>query len=212
MTSADTAGGQTGPAAASRPRHGRRARHVLGASSRHRVVFAGPVGVGKTTAVRSLTDVAAVDTDVPITPTTADRPQGTKTTTTVGIDYGVWKPTDELSVSLVGTPGQERFGATRASLLVPHSRIVLWVFGDDPDLTGQVRTWLETLGAPALYRRLAIAVTRTADDGAGARAELLPLLGQMGADSTPVLAVDPRDRASVMRIVSAALDRPEEHR
>lgn len=200
-----------GAAAAPRAR-GRRARHAIGSSSRHRVIFAGPVGVGKTTAVRALTDIATIDTDVPITDRSGeDAKVAGKTTTTVGIDHGVWKPTADLVVTLLGTPGQDRFESLRGSLLMPHSRVVLWMFADDVDeLEGQVRTWLEAIGTPAAYRRMAIALTRTEDGGKAGRTALAPLLAELDAGDTPVMAVDPRDRDSVMRVVSRALDRPEE--
>lgn len=190
--------------------HGRRARHHLGSAARHRVVFAGPVGVGKTTAVRALTDVDAVDTEVPIsTPAAEERVVPGKLTTTVGIDYGIWKPTADLSVALVGTPGQDRFGTARASLLAPHSRVVLWAFGDDDRLVEDVRTWLDTVAAPVVHRRMAIAVTRTDDGAASARSALAPLLAEHNVPTAPVMAVDPRDRDAVMRVVCAALDLPE---
>lgn len=214
-SSPDPASAQDGaPATEERPR-GRHARHVLGVASRYRVIFAGPVGVGKTTAVRALTDVAPVDTDVPLTGgERGERSVPGKTTTTVGIDYGVWKPTSEISVALVGTPGQDRFQNVRAAVLAPHARVVLWVFGGDGDdvLIDEVRRWLEGLGSVAAARRVAIAVTRTTDEGAAARAALAPLLTEHGAPLAPIRAVDPRSRDDVMRVVSAALDLPEETR
>ncbi|MGP9693600.1 GTP-binding protein [Brachybacterium sp. AOP25-B2-12] len=213
MTRPRTAANRAADAGTGRPSldHGRRARHHLGTAARHRVVFAGPVGVGKTTAVRVLTDVDAVDTEVPISApaSSEDRAVPGKLTTTVGIDYGIWKPTEDLSVALVGTPGQDRFGTARASLLAPHSRVVLWAFGDGDQLVDDVRSWLDTVASPVVHRRMAIAVTRTDDGANAARAALAPLLAEHNVPTAPVLAVDPRDRDAVMRVVCAALDLPE---
>lgn len=37
---------------------------VVGATTSHQVVFVGPMGVGKTTAVKALSDIPIVSTDV----------------------------------------------------------------------------------------------------------------------------------------------------
>lgn len=187
-------------------RRGRRAAHSTSDAARFRVVFVGPMGVGKTTAVGALTDVAAVGTEVPITG--GGDPATGKTTTTVGIDYGVWKPSTDLSIALVGTPGQDRFAAVRTSLIAPWTRVILWLYGDDPDLRAHARDWLDAIGAkPSM--RLAVAITRT-DDIAAARTLVEPILRESGLVDALVLAADPRDRGSVMNAVSAALGLPEE--
>ena len=179
------------------------------APTRYRVVFAGPVGAGKTTAVRALSDVAAVDTDVPISHGSADRGDGEKTTTTVGLDYGVWKPTTQISVSLVGTPGQERFAAARSSVMMPNTHVVLWLRADRPEIARDAAEWLDKFVGG--LHRVGIAVTRTeGDDPSAARAMLGGVLQRYGISPMRVQSVDARDRDSVMRVVSTALDFPEE--
>lgn len=188
---------------------GRRAQRNLGSTTSFRVVMAGPVGVGKTTAVRTLSGIETIETEVPLTlgAETASLPDA-KTTTTVGLDYGVWKPTEEISVALIGTPGQERFAEARASFNAPWTRALLWLYGDSPTLATDAESWIGSMG-PKSLPRLAIALTRTADGGASGAAALRPVLERFGAGGQPVLAADPRDRDSVIRVVSAALDLPE---
>ena len=73
---------------------------------KYKVIITGPVGSGKTTAINALTDEKALKTDVPVSDmTTSQRKQ----TTTVALDYGVIKLTDEDVAHVYGTPGQERF-------------------------------------------------------------------------------------------------------
>jgi small GTP-binding protein len=70
-----------------------------------KIIFTGPVGAGKTTAIRSISDIDIVATDQSASDMTKDR----KRETTVAMDYGVIKIGEEEKVHLYGTPGQERF-------------------------------------------------------------------------------------------------------
>lgn len=70
-----------------------------------KIVFTGPMGVGKTTAIRGVGDGVTVSTEVPL----SDGCVGDKTSTTVGLDYGVCHLPEGRVLKLFGTPGQERF-------------------------------------------------------------------------------------------------------
>lgn len=192
------------------PSGAKRDRRVLGNPTPYRVVFAGPMGVGKTTAVRSLSGISTSETEVPLTVMDPGaEAMGDKNTTTVGIDYGVWKPTADVSVALIGTPGQDRFAEVRTTYMVPWTRVLLWLFGDRDDLLEQAETWIRSIGLENVGR-LVLAITRTTDAAAAARRELQPMLERIGADSIPVIAADGRDALSVEHVVSKALDMPEE--
>jgi len=67
-----------------------------------KILVAGPVGAGKSTFVRTLSDTPFVDTDV-----MASEDIG-KLATTVGIDFGS-RNIEDLRILLFGVPGQERF-------------------------------------------------------------------------------------------------------
>ncbi len=72
----------------------------------HKILFAGPVGAGKTTAITSVSDSPVVATDAQASDEVLERKQ----TTTVAMDYGTLQIDPQLNIQLVGTPGQERFG------------------------------------------------------------------------------------------------------
>lgn len=78
-----------------------------------KLVVTGPFGVGKTTLIRTLSEIATLHTEEAMTQSstalddTAGLPD--KTTTTVAIDFGRLTVHDDLVLYMFGTPGQERF-------------------------------------------------------------------------------------------------------
>lgn len=78
-----------------------------------KVVVAGPFGVGKTTLIRSLSEIRPLHTEEVMTEAGAlvDDLAGVrdKTTTTVAIDFGRRTLPGDLVLYLYGTPGQRRF-------------------------------------------------------------------------------------------------------
>lgn len=180
-------------------------RPVVGTTITHQVAFCGPLGVGKTTAVRSASTGAIASTEAPWSVTSTLVGRGSpKRTTTVGIDYGEWKLDGGTTVAIYGTPGQERFAEARRGALRPGSRIVLWLYGNSPTALADLDEWLTLLDADTTHDRLAIAVTRLADPGA------LPLerFREAVAERYPDIAVldaDPRNPDEVREAVRHAL-------
>lgn len=71
----------------------------------YKILFSGPVGAGKTTAIKTLSDIDVVATEAKAT----DNVKSIKDNTTVAMDYGRINLDSETAVHLYGTPGQERF-------------------------------------------------------------------------------------------------------
>ncbi|MBY8874221.1 ATP/GTP-binding protein [Micromonospora sp. PLK6-60] len=78
-----------------------------------KVVIAGGFGVGKTTCVRSISEIPPINTEAWMTAASepVDRldPGIDKTTTTVAMDFGRLTIDQDLVLYLFGTPGQPRF-------------------------------------------------------------------------------------------------------
>ncbi|MEZ5536465.1 MAG: ATP/GTP-binding protein [Thiolinea sp.] len=70
-----------------------------------KIIFTGPVGAGKTTAIDAISDIKIIKTDEYASDMTKSR----KPQTTVAMDYGLIRLGENERVHLYGTPGQERF-------------------------------------------------------------------------------------------------------
>lgn len=181
---------------------------ILGHAVSRQVVFVGPFGVGKTTALRAVSDIPVVNTDVATGEASAQAVAQGKTTTTIGLDYGEWQFPDGSRVALVGVPGQERFEAMWDVLIPRSSAIVLWLYGDTATRLRDATQWLEVLAQRKAVARLAVAVTRV--QASQAEAALMPfrqLIGRYHA-LAPVITADPRSPGDVMQTIMMALMSP----
>lgn len=103
-----------------------------------KLVVSGPVGAGKTTFIRALSEIPVVETDE-----LASEAIG-KAKTTVALDYGL-VTLDELPVHLFGTPGQARFDFMWDVLVEGALGFILLVAGDQPSAFASARQILEYL-------------------------------------------------------------------
>lgn len=101
----------------------------------YKVIITGPMGAGKTTAIKMVSEITPILTDVYNSDHSVK-----KATTTVGFDYGEILISENERFRLYGTPGQERFdfmwrflesGAFGIILLLDMSRTS---FLDDLDI------------------------------------------------------------------------------
>lgn len=88
-----------------------------------RVSLIGPMGIGKTTALRSLCGALMAATDVP----NLDRAAHSKEFTTVGAEFGEIDLGEGMRLQLVGSPGQDRFDFVRRWVLNASVGVLLMV-------------------------------------------------------------------------------------
>ena len=170
------------------------------ADTNHKIIFTGPVGSGKTTAIASISDIEPVTTDARATDMTLDR----KPKTTVAMDYGQIVLGKGAKVHLYGTPGQERFdfmwdiltkGGIGLVLLLDNTRPT--PFKDMQFYIGAFREFIDST-------RLVIGVTQMDQQPTPTIDEYNLQLSALDLDA-PIFEVDARRRDDVSALVQALL-------
>jgi small GTP-binding protein len=105
-----------------------------------KIVVAGPVGAGKTTFINTISEIETVATEAPISDGSGT---ATKTTTTVGIDFGRITLAGGLELYLFGTPGQERFTFMWDIVSTGMLGVIILLDCERPETYATARTQLE---------------------------------------------------------------------
>lgn len=173
------------------------------------ILFMGPVGAGKTEAIRSLSDIDVVDTDVAATDETALL----KEKTTVSMDVGVLNLGGGDRLRLYGAPGQGRFDFMW-EILVEHTKgLVIMLNHANPDPLQDIAFYAGRLKGMLAGRTLPVVVGVTHTDERTDRSMTLYLeyLKQhplpFASGKVPVFRVDARQRhdASALMMALAAM-------
>lgn len=120
-----------------------------------KIVFAGPVGSGKTTAIRSLSDIDVVNTDA----VASDVVRSIKSTTTVAMDYGLMRLDSGDQVRLYGTPGQKRFDFMWDILTEHALGLVLMLKASNPDPVSDLRFYVKEFRGLIDHTALVVGLT-----------------------------------------------------
>ncbi len=170
----------------------------------YKLIFTGPVGAGKTTAIRSVSNLIYKDSDVKVSDGIGMR----KTKTTVAMDNGVLQISDEERVHLYGTPGQERFrfmwdilandiakDSVGLAIMVDNTRN--YPFRD-------LAYYLKEFKKLATTKKLVIAVTHTDIQASPGLNDYKSWLGRNSV-SASVVQIDARDEKDVLLLVGVLL-------
>ena len=165
------------------------------------ILFAGPTGAGKTTAIRSLSEIEVVSTEAVNT----DRTVADKDTTTVGFDYGeiLLEPDDK--VRLYGIPGQERFDFMWEILTEGGIALLLLIDNSRGEPLKQLRFYLGAFSGFIRKTAVAVGVTHMDVPGGPRLADYQAELDRAGQPGVPVFEVDARNRRDVCLLIEAVL-------
>lgn len=105
-----------------------------------KIVITGPVGVGKTTFISTISEIETVATEAAISDGSGT---ATKSTTTVGIDFGRLAVAPGMELYLFGTPGQQRFDFMWDIAAEGALGVILLLDCERPDTYPQAREVLE---------------------------------------------------------------------
>lgn len=165
-----------------------------------KILFTGPVGAGKTTAIGAISDVPPVSTDVAAT----DSARALKDKTTVGMDYSYITVADEKRVHLYGTPGQERFSFMWKILARGGIGLVLLIPNDHPDPIGKMEFYLDAFDDFINETGVVIGITRIGENDNAKLEDYQTKLFERN-QVYPVFEVDARSGNDVGILVNALL-------
>jgi signal recognition particle receptor subunit beta len=161
-----------------------------------KIVFTGPMGAGKTTAISAISDSPPVLTDV----VNNDHAAFDKDATTVALDYGQILLDDGVVVRLYGTPGQDRFGFMRQILCRGAIGVVLLLDGSREDALASLESFMADVRSLNPMPALVVGIGRSPSSNSPIVTQCTALLEQMGF-SLPVFRVDVRRREDVRLLV-----------
>ena len=173
------------------------------AKAHHKIIFTGPVGAGKSTAIAALSDFPPVQTDE----IASDMTQGRKVRTTVALDYGAFSLAAGEKIHLYGTPGQERFNFMWDILSQGGLGLILLLDNSRADPFRDLRFFLGAFKDFIARTQAVVGVTHCDDKPLPSLPEYRDELQRLGYADMPVLATDPRQHADVAELLRNLLYR-----
>ncbi|TDX99635.1 GTP-binding protein [Thiohalophilus thiocyanatoxydans] len=168
--------------------------------STYKILFTGPVGAGKTTAITSISDIEPFQTEESAT----DDVSKMKDNTTVAMDYGLIKLEDGERIHLYGTPGQERFDFMWEILSDGAIGLIILMNNLEPDPLQTLEKYLDAFSGHIDASGIALGVTRM-ETGEGPSIDDYHAVLSGRQITAPVMEVDPRVSNDVIRLTESLL-------
>lgn len=165
-----------------------------------KLVVAGPVGAGKTTAIHSISESEPVSTEMPL----SEMSMGEKTTTTVAFDFSTVMLDDHTPLFIYGLPGQRRFEHMWPIILEGAIGVVLVLDGCDPEVESHCHEWINSLMGIDETLPIVIGVTKT-DIGAAVNLRSLRAALCKSGYILPVFSFDARNPEQTRHLIRALL-------
>lgn len=167
----------------------------------HKIIFTGPVGAGKTTAINVISDIPTVRTESMATDMTREM----KPETTVAMDYGRINLPDNAAIHLYGTPGQERFDFMWEILVEGGIGLVLLLNNNRPNPLQDMRFFISAFKDFIQSTALVIGITHSDIKAQPTISEYQRELSSIGLQGVPVFEVDTRQRRDIVLLIESLL-------
>ncbi|WP_100639901.1 GTP-binding protein [Marinobacter salexigens] len=163
-------------------------------------IFAGPVGAGKTTAIRAISDIDVVSTERKASDHVALR----KDTTTVAMDYGTLEIDDHQKIHLYGTPGQTRFSFMWDIISIGGLGLIILLDSNREDPLADLELYTKAFRPLINKSGVVIGITGMDMNNKNNLAIYYKKLDELGIKA-PVFEVDARKRNDIIILLRALL-------
>lgn len=172
--------------------------------SQYKIIFTGPSGAGKTTAIGALSDISPIKTDEISTDDTKFK----KEKITVAMDYGLIKLNDKEKIHLYGTPGQERFDFMWEILSLGGIGIILLIDNTSKQSFKEIQFFLEKFQPFVREKKVVVGISQMDVSPVPTLTQYHDFLEQQNLE-LPIFEVDARNRQDIhmlLQILLVSLD------
>jgi signal recognition particle receptor subunit beta len=163
-----------------------------------KVVVTGPFNAGKTTFIKSVSEITVLSTERQISDSSGEG----SGETTVAMDFGRITVSDDVVLYLFGTPGQSRFSFMWETLSEGMLGFVLLVDATEPGTFADAKEMIGFFGSMSDVPYVVAANKVEAEDTETIRS----VRSELGlADDVPLLPVDARSKDSVKAVLLGLL-------
>jgi small GTP-binding protein len=165
-----------------------------------KVVVTGPFNAGKTTFIKSVSEITVLSTERQVSATSDEEGQET----TVAMDFGRITISEEVVLYLFGTPGQERFSFMWETLSEGMLGFVVLVDGTSPESVDDAKSMIEFFAQMADVPFVVAANKVDESD----EQTLAYVRSTLDLDAgVPLFACDARERESVKSVLLGLMHR-----
>lgn len=166
----------------------------------YKIVFAGPVGAGKTTSIASISDIEPFTTEEYAT----DEVKNLKDKTTVAMDYGLMELGSGEHIHLYGVPGQARFDFMWEIITEGGIGLLLLLNNENQNPLDEMDFYIDNFKDFIDRTAMAIGVTRMRAGNTPNIDDYVDRLAKRGL-RVPVFEVDGRKPEDVITLVQSLL-------
>lgn len=165
-----------------------------------KIIFTGPTGAGKTTAIHSISDVSPIKIDA----APSGKAKARKPAKTVAMDYGIINLDNGEKIHLYETPGQEQFDFTLDNLVKGGIGLIILLDNSRANPFEDIWFFMQAFKKFIVDTNVAIGVTKMDISNTPTIADYHNQL-QVSDLKPPIFALDARVKDDVSLLVQALL-------
>lgn len=165
-----------------------------------KIIVAGSMGSGKTTAIKSISEIEPISTEVD----NNDIEQNNKELTTMAMDFGTLTLSDESKLLLYGTPGQERLSFMWSVIADGALGVIILIDNSMSEPLTNLNIYLKGFANLISQSNAVIGITKSDLSGTIDVADYHTHLKSQGL-SLPVFTVDVRKKEDVLLLLDGLI-------